>query len=141
MNHNLHHVFLGRFRFKRSVSCPSFSCEGQSFFEELSSGTSSYFEEGFYNLDGKKQPFYQKRYFQFYPSHLLILKEDQSILHRFSLKAIIQFPLKVSHTHVCSEDLYRCDLVVEGFDKFSMNYNVRGRSKSYEILISYERIN
>ncbi|MDC0348943.1 DUF6314 family protein [Alphaproteobacteria bacterium] len=130
MNHNLHHVFLGRFRFKRSVSFPSLHYEGGGVFKIESSNISSYWEEGGYDLDGKNQTFYQKRYFEIHPSYLLILKEDQSVLHRFSLKEITKFPLKVSHTHVCAEDLYKCDLVVEGFDKFSMNYNVRGPSKS-----------
>jgi hypothetical protein len=140
MNHKIQNIFLGRFRFKRSVSCLPFSYEGQSFFEALSSNTSSYFEEGLYDLDGKKQPFYQKRYFQFYPSYLLILKEDQSILHRFALENFIQFPLKFSHTHVCSEDLYDCTLTIKRLEEFSINYKTKGPSKDSEVLTDYERI-
>jgi hypothetical protein len=129
----------GAFSLKRWVSDPLLTLVGIAKFEPYHLGL-AFEERGEYLLNGQTQPFYQKRFFLFLDTTLQILKEDESLLHTFSLgdgKHI--FNRELCHTHVCKEDLYKTTLVIKNPYTFTWHYNIVGPQKSQTVYSEYKQ--
>ena len=136
-------TFSGAYHFKRIVSCPALTYEGEACFSKMSEDQTSYFEEGTYEGVKAKQQAYQHRLFQLQGDSFLILKSDGSLLHRFeyplAIKGAAQLALVFSDTHICKNDRYHCVFSIESGGRFSAYYKIDGPGKDYEIRTQFIR--
>ena len=138
LNHNMIFkmlkYFQGKWSFERSISKPALRARGKATFTELSKDTLSYYECGTYTVDEIMYDFFQKRVFSCDGVALYIYKRDNSLLHKFELDRRQAFcPVTLKHDHVCGKDLYSCTLIFNTEKSFSINYQIFGINKDYEI--------
>ncbi len=139
MHQLLEHVFSGQYSYKRSISSPQISLEGTACFEQSDTNRLLYHEQGYYRLGESEQSCYQKQIFIYDASNLYIYKNDLSLLHEFTLDTMLEFPVKLTHTHLCKNDRYALEMVIHSFNTFSMSYKVQGPSKQYKIHTIFNR--
>lgn len=135
-------AFQGSYVFHRAISSPLIVYSGIARFSPLPGKRIRYFEEGTYRQGDISQYAYQERNIEFYEDHFLIFKSDGRLLHHFVYPSPQQQKsslLRFSHTHVCRDDLYKGELLIHAEDEFSLNYEVTGPSKSYEIKTFYKK--
>ncbi len=101
--------------------------------------TVHYQEQGVYTMAGQQHEFYQHRVLLFDHSQLSILKSDGELLHEFTFGGDITFPLQLTHTHYCGEDVYNLTLDIINQDEFAMHYNIAGTYKNYAITTRFVR--
>ena len=130
-------TFSGAYHFKRIVSRPALTYEGEATFSDAVKDSILYFEEGSYTQENEKQEIYQQRIFELHSEFFLILKSDGSLLHRFeyplAIKGAAQLALVFSDTHICKNDRYHCVFSIESGGRFSTYYKIDGPGKDYEI--------
>lgn len=132
-------VFLGRFSFERYISSPHINFTGTATFEKKTDNPIIYTEQGQYQLQEIEQSCYQKRIFIIEESALSIYKSDLSPLHEFALDKMPVLPFRLTHTHLCLNDQYSLEMVIDSLNRFSTSYKVRGPSKNYEIHTTFTR--
>lgn len=132
-------VFSGQYSYKRLISSPHLRLEGTAQFEQNQTNQIMYSEQGHYKLGEIEQICYQKRIFIIDKSNLYIHKNDFSLLHAFALTHILEFPLKLIHTHHCKNDRYSLEMVLHSFNNFSTSYRIQGPSKNQSIDTTFRR--
>lgn len=137
MRSDLAIVFSGQYSYKRLISSPQLSSVGTAHFENHANQI-MYTEEGRYNAG--KQACYQKRVFVIDESNLYIYKNDLSILHEFPLVKRLEFPVTLTHTHLCKNDQYHLEMMIHSCHKFSTFYRIQGPAKDYTIHTTFKRI-
>lgn len=140
MHQLLAHVFSGQYSYKRTFSSPRMSVNGTAFFEQSQANQTLYHEQGSYTSGKIEQTCYQKQIFIMTKSNLYIYKNDLSLLHEFALDTLLEFPIKLPHTHLCKNDRYALEMVIHSFNTFSTSYRVQGPSKNYKIHTTFRRI-
>ena len=140
MHQLLAHVFSGQYSYKRTISSPRTSVDGTACFKQSRDNQILYREQGLYTLGETEQPCYQQQTFVVTKSTLCIYKNDLSLLHEFALDTLLEFPIKLTHTHLCKNDRYALELVIHSFNTFSTSYRVQGPSKNYKIHTTFRRI-
>ncbi len=134
------HVFSGQYSYKRTISSPQMSVDGTVCFEQNQANQILYHEQGSYTLGEIEQTCYQQQIFVMTKSNLYIYKNDLSLLHEFSLDTLLEFPIKLTHTHLCKNDRYALEMAIHSFNTFSTSYRVQEPSKNYKIHTTFRRI-
>jgi len=133
-------MFSGQYSYKRRISSPRISLEGTACFQQNKTNQILYREQGSYTLGEIEQTCYQKQTFIVTKSNLSIYKNDLSLLHEFTLDTLLEFPIKLTHTHLCKNDRYVLEMVIHSFNTFSTSYRIQGPSKNYKIHTIFKRI-
>ncbi|UNM06450.1 MAG: hypothetical protein H6925_01750 [Holosporaceae bacterium] len=142
INHYLRQVFQGHFRLSRRVSSPMVSIEGEASFSCCDKDVTLFQEKGEYLLNGKRQSFYQERFFVLKSDCLLIQKQDKSPLHTFFYQDMAQEMRDAFfHTHVCGQDIYNVTIKIFSEQTFSMDYNVESPTDPYVVTSLYKKEN
>src|SRR5579871_2168795 len=118
MSNLLENVFLGQYSFERCISIPQIIFSGTAIFEKSSDNKILYREEGRYSLDGIEQAYYQERIFVIDDTQFSIYKNDNSMLHHFTINNARSFPIKLKHIHCCKDDQYTLMLDIHSIDRF-----------------------
>lgn len=109
--------------------------------EIISERQIEYKEHGFYIISGNRQEFYQKRFLELSDDHIFILNANNTILHQFKLDHNLKFPIRLTHTHQCSNDTYSVDLDINSDEEFNTYYTILGPDKDYTIETRFKRQN
>lgn len=133
----LNKLLQGQYSFKRRISFPEIYFEGVANFLIGNNNQRVYVEKGLYN---KAVFFQQKLIFKFCSLNLSIYKNDNSLLHRFSIDEGLVIPINLSHTHYCLEDQYFLKVTIYSEDGFSTFYRINGPSKNYTIHTECSRV-
>lgn len=132
-------IFSGRYTLERHIKPYEIEISGTAEFKILSDQETQYFESGSYFLNGSFYNFYQTRFFCFDDNFFYILKNDKSLLHKFSLLAVSLYGAELVHDHKCVRDNYAMKLNLFE-ESFSMIYKVTGPQKNYMINSKFTKI-
>ena len=140
IDHYLRQVFQGEFHLSRRVSSPMLDIKGEAAFSYCDKDVALFQEKGEYILNGKRQSFYQERFFVFKSGRLLIQKQDKSPLHTFFYQDMGQkMGDAFFHTHVCCQDIYNVTIKIFSEQTFSMDYSVESSTAPYVVTSLYKK--
>lgn len=139
MQCNLIEILQGKWRFERQVKEFNINMVGTAEFVRLNKASLGYQESGSYTHQQNEYNFFQKYQFSIQENQLLIIKNDQSVLHEFTIPDVVNYPISLSHIHECGQDTYNCQLIVHKADFWQMHYVVKGHNKNYSITTSFYR--
>lgn len=139
MSQLLYNVFIGHYSFERSISSPQVTFSGTAIFKKSTDNKILYREEGQYSLRDAEQVYYQERIFVLDNTQFNIYKNDESILHNFTIDNVRFFPIKLKHIHHCNKDQYTLTLDIHSEDSFVSLYLIKGPSKDFTINTKYTR--
>lgn len=140
MNDNLINILQGKWRFERQVKEFEINMVGTAEFVFLNEFTLGYEESGNYAHQQNEYNFFQKYQFLMQPNKLLIIKNDGSVLHEFTIPEITTYPVQLNHIHECGQDHYSCQLILQEANFWQMFYVISGHNKNYSIKTSFHRI-
>lgn len=106
----------------------------------LNEFTLGYKESGNYTHQQNEYNFFQTYQFLMQANKLLIIKNDQSILHEFAMPETLDYPVFLAHTHECGRDVYSCQVILHENYFWQMLYDVKGHNKNYSMVTSFTRI-
>jgi hypothetical protein len=133
-------ILQGSWNLKRHVKEFKISMMGTANFVSVDEYKFTYEEYGNYSYQKTEYNFFQKYQFVMQANQLLIIKNDGSILHEFTLPDIENYPVMLIHTHNCGNDTYECQLIVHTINFFQIFYIVKGANKNYSINTDFTRV-
>ena len=139
MDNNLIDLLCGKWRLSRKVKEFNITMIGTAEFAPLDKLSLCYKESGNYTLKQNEYNFFQKYTFAIQANKLLIIKNDASVLHEFTIPETTTYPVTLQHVHVCGRDTYNCQLILHNSDFFEMLYEVKGQNKNYTIETNFNR--
>lgn len=133
-------ILNGTWKLERNVATFNIKMVGYAKFTQADKCTLNYEESGYYYLQNNKYDFYQKYKFEVHENKLLIIKNDNSILHEFALADFKNYPITLNHNHECGKDTYSCQFIFQNNTYFQIFYNVKGHNKHYTIRTDFNKI-
>jgi hypothetical protein len=127
----LESIFRGTFRYTRVISLPETIQHGMAVFTPRSPGCIDCNEQGFYDLNSHTFTYYQHQCFKIEEKTFSIMRYNGSLLHVFQYPSVLEFPHAFCHTHLCLDDQYALNLMIQSADVFETFYDVSGPTKNY----------
>ena len=130
-------VFSGHWTLRRHVSSPSVFMEGVATFTRQNKELIFYQEQAEYRLNTMKQLCSQSYFYELSDPILSIRKRDLTLLHTFILGGPFNFPLQLTHQHICKKDIYECYLTINNLNLFTISTVPQKNIKLWRIVIRF----